>query len=69
MKEIDKALTRRFRYKDIELKWVLQSLHCHHRESWKTSLDPYKIKLERKRKGTNSQKIDISIKRSCNIDR
>ena len=54
MKEIDKALTGRFRYKDVELKWVLQSLHRHRRESWKTSLDPYKVKSERKMKGMNS---------------
>ncbi|CAG8737076.1 665_t:CDS:2 [Funneliformis mosseae] len=42
MKKIDKALTGRFQYKDVELKWVLQSLHCHYREFWKISLDLYK---------------------------
>lgn len=61
MKVIGKAMEGRFRYKDIELKWVLQQLHCHRRESWKVSVNPEKVKSEKKRKGTNSRRGDVSI--------
>lgn len=60
MKEIARVLTGRFQYKDIELKWVLQNLHRHRRESWMVSLDPDKTRFEKKRKGTNSRRKDVS---------
>ncbi|PKY60159.1 hypothetical protein RhiirA4_483549, partial [Rhizophagus irregularis] len=60
MKEIDKAMKGRFQYKDTELKWVLQQLHRHRRENWKVNLDPEKVKSEKKRKGTNSRRGDVS---------
>lgn len=63
MKEIAKVLNGRFRYKDIELKWVLQNLHRHRRESWIVSLNPDKAKSEKKRKGTNSRRKDVSAER------
>lgn len=67
MKEIARALTGRFQYKDIELKWVLQNLHRHRRESWMVSLDPDKTRLEKKRKGTNSRRKDVSTEDIYNM--
>ena len=61
MKEIDKAMKGRFNYKDTELKWVLQQLHRHRRENWKNNQDPDKRKSEKKRKGINSRRGDVSI--------
>ena len=60
MKEINKVMKKRFQYKDMELKWVLQQLHRHRRENWKVSLNPKKAKSEKKRKGTNSRRGDVS---------
>ncbi|CAG8724433.1 2057_t:CDS:2, partial [Funneliformis caledonium] len=54
MKEIGKVLLGRFRYKETELKWILQQLHRHRRAQWKLSLDLSKVKSDKKRKGTNS---------------
>ena len=67
MKEIGKALTGRFRYKEVELKWVLQNLHRHRRENWKISLDPNKVKSEKRRKGMNSRRMDVSTGKSNNM--
>lgn len=67
MKEIARALAGRFQYKNIELKWVLQNLHRHRRESWMVSLDPDKTRLEKKRKGTNSRRKDVSTEDIHNI--
>ena len=61
MKAIDKAMEGRFQYKDVELKWVLQQLHRHRRESWKTNQNPDKVKSEKRRKGINSRRGDVSI--------
>ena len=60
MKEIDKAMKGRFQYKDTELKWVLQQLHRHRRKNWRINLDPEKAKSEKKRKGINSRRGDVS---------
>jgi hypothetical protein len=66
MKEIDKAMKGRFTYKDTELKWVLQQLHRHRRENWQNSQDPEKRKSEKKRKGINSRRGDVSnLTRTC----
>ena len=61
MKAIDKAMQGRFRYNDTELKWVLQQLHRHRRDTWKVNLDPAKVKAEKKRKGINSRRAIVSI--------
>ncbi|GBC49379.2 uncharacterized protein OCT59_015669 [Rhizophagus irregularis] len=68
MKEIARVLTGRFQYKDIELKWVLQNLHRHRRESWMVSLDPDKTRFEKKRKGTNSRRKDKKERRQKGIE-
>lgn len=69
MKEIDKVMKGRFQYKDVELKWVLQQLHRHRREHWKVSLNPIKAKSEKKRKGGNSRRGDVSNSIIQSIDR
>jgi len=61
MKAIGKAMQGRFCYNDTELKWVLQQLHRHRRDNWKVKLDPEKVKTEKRRKGTNSRREDVSI--------
>jgi hypothetical protein len=60
MKAIDKVMEGKFRYHDTELKWVLQQLHRHRRENWKNNQDPGKAKAEKKRKGINSRRGDVS---------
>ena len=66
MKAINKAMDGRFWYKEVELKWVLQQLHRHRRETWMISFNPEKVKAEKKRKGTNSRRGDMSIN-ICNF--
>jgi hypothetical protein len=61
MPAIDKALKNRMRYNLTELKYVLQQLHRHRRESWQISQDNEKAKEDKKRKGTNSRRSDVSI--------
>ena len=61
MKAIGKAMQGRFRYNDTELKWVLQQLYRHRRDNWKVKLDLEKVKTEKRRKGTNSRRGDVSI--------
>ena len=66
MKEIDKAMKGRFTYKDTELKWVLQQLYRHRRENWQNSQDLEKRKSEKKRKGINSRRGNVSnLTRTC----
>src|SRR5436853_2931669 len=51
--------TRFSKYNQTELKYVLQQLHRHRRETWKISQDSVK-KNDKKRKGTNSRRSDVS---------
>ncbi|PKY47385.1 hypothetical protein RhiirA4_421353 [Rhizophagus irregularis] len=59
MPAIDKALKDRIVYNQTELKYVLQQLHCHRRESWQISQNVEKVKEDKKRKGTNSRRSDV----------
>jgi hypothetical protein len=62
MPAIDRVLKEKnFVYTKSELKYVLQQLHRHRRENWQISLDEDKLKLDRKRKGVNSRRSDVSI--------
>lgn len=61
MPAIDRAINGRITYNQIELKYILQQLHRHRRESWQISQDASKAKADRKRKGTNSRRSDVSI--------
>jgi hypothetical protein len=61
MPAIDKALKDRIVYNQTELKYVLQQLHRHRRESWQISQNVEKVKEDKKRKGTNSRRSDVSI--------
>ena len=61
MPAINQALTGRMLYKQTELKFVLQQLHRHRRENWTITQDDAKLKMNRKRKGTNSRRADVSI--------
>ncbi|CAB5303766.1 unnamed protein product [Rhizophagus irregularis] len=56
---IDKALKDRIVYNQTELKYVLQQLHRHRRESWQISQNVEKVKEDKKRKGTNSRRSDV----------
>jgi hypothetical protein len=62
MPAIDKVLEgKKFVYTKAELKYVLQQLHRHRREAWQISLNEAKLKLDRKRKGINSRRSEVSI--------
>ena len=61
MPEIDKALRNRIVYNQTELKYVLQELHRHKRDNWKISQDSEKLKLNKKRKGTNSHRSKVGF--------
>ena len=61
MPEIDKALRNRMVYNQTELKYVLQELHRHKRDNWKISQDSEKLKLNKKRKGTNSHHSKVGF--------
>jgi len=61
MPEIDKALRNRMVYNQTELKYVLQELHRHKRDNWKISQDSEKLKLNKKRKGTNSHRSKVGF--------
>jgi len=61
MPAIDKALHNRIVYNQTELKYVLQQLHCHRRDNWQITQDEDKLKLDKKRKGTNSRRSDVGI--------
>jgi len=69
MKEIGKALNRRFKYKETELKWVLQQLHRHRRENLKNNQNLIKSKSEKKRKETNFRRGDVrgNLYRNCDM--
>lgn len=60
MPAVDRAIGNRIIYKQTELKYILQQLHRHRRESWKISQDSVKAKNDKKRKGTNSRRSDVS---------
>ena len=60
MPAIDMVLNRRFTYNRTELRYVLQQLHRHRRENWQISQDAAKAKADRRRKGTNSRRSDVS---------
>jgi hypothetical protein len=61
MPAVDRALNGRMRYNQAELKYVLQQLHRHRRENWQISQDAEKLKADKKRKGTNARRSDVSI--------
>ena len=61
MLAIDKALHNRMVYNQTELKYVLQQLHRHRRDNWQITQDEDKLKLDKKRKGTNSRRSDVGI--------
>ena len=54
MTAVNQTLTGRMIYKQTELKYVLQTLHRHRHDSWQIAQDETKLKLDKKRKGTNS---------------
>src|SRR5213082_1235162 len=60
MPAIDRVIGNRIVYNQTELKYVLQQLHRHRRETWKISQDSVKAKNDKKRKGTNSRCSDVS---------
>lgn len=60
MPAIDRVLNGRIRYNATELRYVLQQLHRHKRESWQISQDVERAKVDRKRKGTNARRSDVS---------
>ena len=60
MPAIDRVIGNRIVYNQTELKYVLQQLHRHRRETWKISQDSVKAKNDKKRKGTNSRRSDVS---------
>src|SRR5437764_12145964 len=60
MPAIDRVIGNRIVYDQTRLKYVLQQLHRHRRETWKISHDSVKAKNDKKRKGTNSRRSDVS---------
>ena len=60
MPAIDRVIGNRIVYNQTELKYVLQQLHRHRRETWKISQDIVKAKNDKKRKGTNSRRSDVN---------
>src|SRR5207244_7789001 len=60
MPVIDRVIGNQIVYNQMELKYVLQQLHWHRRETWKISHDSVKAKNDKKRKGTNSRHTDVS---------
>ena len=60
MSAIDRVIGNWIVYNQTELKYVLQQLHRHRRETWKISQDIVKAKNDKKRKGTNSKRSDVS---------
>lgn len=58
---INKLVRSKFHYNTTELKYVLQQLHHHRRENWKISQNSEKAKEDKKRKGTNSRRSEVSI--------
>lgn len=58
---IDKPVRSKFHYNTTELKYVLQQLHRHRQENWKISQNSEKAKEDKKRKGTNSRRSEVSI--------
>src|SRR5436309_7728277 len=60
MPAIDRVIGNRIVYNQTELKYVLQQLHRHRRETWKISQDSVKANNDKKRKGTNSRRSDVS---------
>src|SRR5436190_22087827 len=60
MPAIDRVIGNRIVYNQTELKYVLQQLHRHQRETWKISQDYVKVKNDKKRKGTNLRRSDVS---------
>src|SRR5436189_2529040 len=60
MPAIDRVIGNRIVYNQTELKYVLQQLHRHRRETWKILQDSVKAKNDKKRKGTNSRRSDVS---------
>lgn len=60
MPAINKAIGSRIVYNQTELRYVLQQLHRHRRDSWKIMQNADKAKADRKRKGINSRRSDVS---------
>lgn len=62
MPAINSALRGRVvRYSNTELKNVLQQYHRHQRESYRISQDEDLANADRKRKGINSRRFEVSI--------
>src|SRR2546421_8488667 len=59
MPAIDRVIGNRIVYNQTELKYVLQQLHRHRRETWEISQDSVKAKNDKKR-STNSRRSDVS---------
>ena len=59
MPAVNRAIQNRISYKQVELKYVLQQLHRHWRESWKISQDADKAKGDKRRKGINSRRAEV----------
>ena len=57
MLAIDRVIGNRIVYNQAELKYVLQQLHQHRRETWKISQDSVKAKNDKK---TNLRHLDVS---------
>ncbi|PKY62241.1 hypothetical protein RhiirA4_488380 [Rhizophagus irregularis] len=57
---INNTLRNKMTYTLTELKFVLQQLHRHRRDNWKISQDSNKSKLDKKRKGVNTRRSDVS---------
>src|SRR3989440_11689465 len=60
MPAIDRVIGNQIVYNQTELFYILQQLHWHWRETWKISQDSVKAKNDKKRKGTNSRRSDVS---------
>lgn len=58
---VKRVLGDRFQYTDIELKKVLQNLHRHRRDAYNISKNPLKLKVNKRRTGTNTRRKDVSI--------
>lgn len=59
MPAIERAMSARIVHTKTELRYVLQQLHRHRRESYTISLDPNKVKSDKRRKGINTRRAEV----------
>jgi hypothetical protein len=57
---INTMISEKIKYNTAELQYILRQLHRHQRDNWKLQQDPEKLKLDKKRKGTNARRSDVS---------